>query len=330
MIDLFIIHSGSDSDYVLKKVVPALVNKEGERKGHTNVLLLGSEQYKGKYAAVKETINNPDNYEVLFTGANWKKEAKKCIKKARAVLVIVGDDTEKKKASVGFEVAYARKQGKLILMNCISSKVKIPSFLKEHDAFTGKVKTIAEPQALEQIRTRIDNFDLGNYNVFNDNSMIEMSYDKEYISRLMEQYTMYQKTSEDLVARRQSVSSFYVTANSAFIAVSGMVMGLLDYPNNIFVIISMAVVGVILDVSWIKILDAYGALNAAKMKVISMIEQELPVRLYDTEWDVMSDKLNRKKYVSFTDSEKRIPKIFMCVYSLLLIVASVLAIINYI
>ena len=32
----------------------------------------------------------------------------------------------------------------------------------------------------------------------------------------------------------------------------------------------------------------------------------------------MSDKLNNKKYVSFTDSEKRIPKLFLCLYALIL------------
>ena len=33
----------------------------------------------------------------------------------------------------------------------------------------------------------------------------------------------------------------------------------------------------------------------------------------------MSDKLNNKKYVSFTDSEKRIPRIFSLVYGVIII-----------
>lgn len=53
-----------------------------------------------------------------------------------------------------------------------------------------------------------------------------------------------------------------------------------------------------------------------------MLEERLPARLYENEWAVMSDKLNNKKYVSFTDSEKRIPKLFLAIYLLTVIVAS--------
>lgn len=67
-------------------------------------------------------------------------------------------------------------------------------------------------------------------------------------------------------------------------------------------------------------MNAYGILNGSKMKVISIIEHNLPVRLYDAEWDVMSDKLNSKKYVSFTDSEKKTPKAFIALYILLIII----------
>ena len=67
-----------------------------------------------------------------------------------------------------------------------------------------------------------------------------------------------------------------------------------------------------------NILDAYGTLNAAKMKVLNLLEEQLPIALYDTEWRIMSDKLNNKKYVSFTDSEKRIPKLFMAIYFLIM------------
>lgn len=47
-----------------------------------------------------------------------------------------------------------------------------------------------------------------------------------------------------------------------------------------------------------------------------MLEERLPARLYENEWAVMSDKLNNKKYVSFTDREKRIPKLFLAIYLL--------------
>lgn len=63
-----------------------------------------------------------------------------------------------------------------------------------------------------------------------------------------------------------------------------------------------------------RIISAYGDLNSSKMKIISHIEKQLPASLYDAEWAALSDKLNKRKYVSFTNSEKRVPHLFIIVY----------------
>ena len=144
----------------------------------------------------------------------------------------------------------------------------------------------------------------------------------EHSAELLEQYKMFQKTSEDLVVRRQEVNSFYITVNSAMAAVLGLVLGLVHYPVNFLIIGFMSIVGIILDISWIGILESYGTLNSAKMKLINLIEEQLPVPLYDLEWRIMSDKLNSRKYVSFTDSEKRVPKLFLCVYVFVLAISA--------
>ena len=54
------------------------------------------------------------------------------------------------------------------------------------------------------------------------------------------------------------------------------------------------------------------------MKIISSIEKQLPANLYDAEWAALSDILNKKKYVSFTANEKRIPTLFLMVYTVIL------------
>ncbi len=75
--------------------------------------------------------------------------------------------------------------------------------------------------------------------------------------------------------------------------------------------------GVFLCTAWMNILTSYGDLNSSKMKIISQIEKRLPANLYDAEWEALSDKLKRKKYVSFTQSEKSTPKLFIVLYGLL-------------
>ena len=64
-----------------------------------------------------------------------------------------------------------------------------------------------------------------------------------------------------------------------------------------------------------ELLASYGDLNSSKMKIISYIERQLPASLYDAEWAALSDKLNKRKYVSFTNSEKKVPLLFIIVYA---------------
>lgn len=59
------------------------------------------------------------------------------------------------------------------------------------------------------------------------------------------------------------------------------------------------------------------------MKIISSIEKYLPASLYDAEWAALSDKLNKKQYVSFTDNEKQIPRIFIIIYGAIFTVLAV-------
>ena len=93
--------------------------------------------------------------------------------------------------------------------------------------------------------------------------------------------------------------------------------------------IIFSAVGIVLSAAWIKMLVAYGNLNSCKMKIISGIEKQLPASLYDAEWAALSDKLNKKRYVSFTDNEKRIPVIFIVIYSIILILLAVTLILRY-
>ena len=145
--------------------------------------------------------------------------------------------------------------------------------------------------------------------------MFNQSVDSLDKDILLEQYKLFLQTSEDLVARRQNANNFYISVNSALMGVWGMIWALNILPlYKFFIGLLISMVGVILSLSWIKLLSSYGNLNGSKMKIISYIEKQLPVSLYDAEWEALSDRLNKKKYVSFTDSEKRIPILFIAVY----------------
>ena len=64
-------------------------------------------------------------------------------------------------------------------------------------------------------------------------------------------------------------------------------------------------------------LESYYINNQGKMKILSMIEKKLAASLYDAEWKAMKNKYSKKKYVSFTDSEKILPSIFLVFFGVI-------------
>ena len=221
---------------------------------------------------------------------------------------------------MGWEVKKALKYNKQIYIYNIKN-YPIPKYLYRNDTFTKQPRIISEPTDLEAIKDQIDNFENGNYNIFSNSGVpIDQVQKQAYNNNLMEQYKIFLKTSEDLVARRQSVNSFYISLNTALVTFIGVILGLINSPLNTFVMMAMCIAGIILDIAWANLLDSYGILNSAKMKVISLLEKQLPIALYDSEWKIMNDKLTNKKYTSFTDSEKKIPKTFGVVYCIVLVV----------
>ena len=287
--NIFIVHSGSDADIVEKTAIQ--LEKIEPR---ANILMLKN------------------------GGAFWKIEASNLIKKAQMVLFIVGKNSHMSK-NIDWELKKSIRFNKMILYYLLESDNKLNSCLFGIDKFSQK-RTILADQAetLFDIADRIKRYENSEYKIFNN--------DIASINRaeLLEQYKIFLETSESLIARRQTVNSFYVSANTALITImSGLITVLGGTKERIILFILTGIVGIVLSISWNRILSAYGTLNGSKMKVISMIEHELPAALYDTEWNVMSDKLNSKKYISFTDSEKKAPKAFIILY-IVLIVAAIL------
>ena len=299
MVNVYIIHSGKDYDYVKSTVEPILMGKTDENgnpgSGECNANVLTLESGVAK---------------------SWKMDAKKKIRMAQVVIVVLGAAANEpsKSATMGWEVKQATKKNKQIMMIKLG-KYQLPDYLFHTDRFTSQKMLLAKPQSISEIKKRIDDFAKGRYTIFSQ-KYSEMATDEKaaYKNELVEQYMMFQKSSEDLVTRRQNLNSFYISVNSALVALMGIVFGIVDMPAKILALFFMCLSGIILDISWIRILNSYGSLNASKMKVINLLEEQLPVTLYAAEWRVMSDKLNNKKYISFTDSETAVPKIFVGIY----------------
>lgn len=281
--NIFIIHSGDDLELIRQKK-----DELCEKCGKAKVLLL---EYRRPF---------------------WKKEAKRLMRQAQMILYLVGEHSAKSR-NIDWELKKALQYGKGIVCCKLAPEYSLNSILLAKDPFTHEPVLLAEEvEGIDNVADIVMNYEQGRYiNIFNENGRGEELTQAE----LFEQYKLFTETSEALVNRRQNVNSFYITANTALITIAATAFSLNgDVLSKLLITLALTVPGILLNHSWKKILVAYGITNSSKMKIISLLEKRLAASLYDAEWQVMSNKYSRTPYISFTDGEKSLPVIFICLY----------------
>ncbi|MBR6793590.1 MAG: toll/interleukin-1 receptor domain-containing protein [Clostridia bacterium] len=291
--NVFVIHSGADYD-ATDKIISTL--KQKVYSLHTLILKNGN--------------------------CFWKLDASKKIKKSQMVLFVVGENSHKS-PYIAWEIREAIKLKKPIYVLKLAEENSLHEALYVKNSFTEERENYGKVMSVEQIADVLKNYDAGDYGLFN----VEPSELNQ--EALLEQYKLFLQTSEDLVNRRQNVNSFYISLSSAVVAIMGVLFALdFGYTGKLIVGAVFCIIGIILSMSWSKTLSCYGNLNGSKMKIISSIEKQLPLSLFDAEWAALSDKLNKKKYVSFTESEQAIPRLFGVLYLIILVLIVALGIIQ--
>lgn len=281
--NIFIIHSGEDLELIRKKK-----NELCAKCTQAKVLLL---EYRRPF---------------------WKREAKRLMRQAQMILYLVGRHSAKSR-NIDWELKKALQYGKGIVCCKLDPVYSINTILQARDPFTHEPVLLAEEvESMDRVADIVMNYEQGRYiNIFNANDREEDLTQAE----LFEQYKLFTETSEALVNRRQNVNSFYITANTALITIAATAFSLNgDVLSKLLITLVLTVPGILLNHSWKKILVAYGTTNSSKMKIISLIEKRLAASLYDAEWQVMSNKYSKTPYISFTDGEKSLPVIFICLY----------------
>lgn len=103
--------------------------------------------------------------------------------------------------------------------------------------------------------------------------------------KYLDLYSLAVEMADRISARRGVANSFFLTVNTAVLAVLGTVNARW-YP---------AAAGIVLCVTWWALLKSYRDLNRAKFAVILAMEEQLPARVYGDEWGHL-----RKDPVRFT------------------------------
>ena len=71
--------------------------------------------------------------------------------------------------------------------------------------------------------------------------------------------------------------------------------------------------------AWYRLIRSYRDLNEAKFKVIHRLEQRLPARPYDAEWEAVGRGKRANLYLPFTHIEAAVPWIFLVLHVLVLV-----------
>lgn len=97
----------------------------------------------------------------------------------------------------------------------------------------------------------------------------------ELPSNYFDLYKLAIEMADRISARRGVANSFFLTANTAVVA-------LLATSDARW---SLAAAGIVVAVAWWALLKSYRDLNSAKFEIILAMEERLPVRVYGDEWD---------------------------------------------
>ena len=131
----------------------------------------------------------------------------------------------------------------------------------------------------------------------------------EYQRQFFEQYKMYVDMADRISQRRSTANNFFITANAALLTIASWFKD--DFGNYMYLV---SAVGVAISIFWLFTIRSYRQLNSGKFAVIHEIETQLPLALFDYEWNVLGEGKSFKKYWPLSHIEQKIPVVFIVLY----------------
>ena len=142
----------------------------------------------------------------------------------------------------------------------------------------------------------------------------EIEYGRDYRTHVLEIYKLYVEMADNISERRQSANSFFLTLNSAIVALISYVSISSNNTVQSSFFWLVPVSGMVLSFLWYRLIRSYKDLNSGKFKVIHAIEKQLPLRPYDAEWTALGSGKRPDLYLPFTNIEVYVPWIFFVIH----------------
>ena len=158
--------------------------------------------------------------------------------------------------------------------------------------------------------------------LFNYSAGSYPAYPEPFRQSLLEQYNLCLQSADNASGRREASNRYLITLNVALLALYGLQsVGSV----NLYLLVPVALAGLIVSFLSLRIIRAYKNLNAAKFDVILKLEQYLPAAALGYEWELLKQPPKGKAYWPVSDLERHIYWVFGGLHVLLpLLVAVVL------
>lgn len=130
---------------------------------------------------------------------------------------------------------------------------------------------------------------------------------------LVDLYKLAVEMADRVSARRGTTNSFFITLQSALMAVLAFLVGDQHGAGPRWAPAVVGVVGLVCSITWFVLLRSYRDLNRAKFAVITEMETHLPFALFASEWASLKNdpvKKWRQRYAEFGAVERVIPWVF--------------------
>ena len=155
--------------------------------------------------------------------------------------------------------------------------------------------------------------------LYSRNTSHKEDHADRYIDHYLEQYRIYLHIFNSTSERRNKSNEFFLGLNTAIIGVLGYLETKNVMGNESAIFLFAPFVGIAICYSWYKIINSYKQLHRAKFAVIHQVEKNLPISLFDTEWNLLGKGVDKSKYVKISSIERNIPIIFIILYIVIFI-----------
>lgn len=154
-------------------------------------------------------------------------------------------------------------------------------------------------------------------------SMKEKEFGSDYKKALLDQYKLYVEMADRICSRRSSANTFFLTANTLLVTIIGISSELQKHLArlDLWWVALASIGGILLSVSWFKMIQSYCQLSKGKYLIVNIIEEKLPLAAFKAEWLYLKPEENQPRYTQLTTVERVVPIIFAGLYSVLIVVA---------